>query len=88
MLEEQKAPSMIPRIIKSGQMALSLIYFFTCGEEEVKCWTIRINTKAPKAAGTIHTDFERGFICAELMMYSDLVELGSEAEVRAEGKYR
>lgn len=62
--------------------------FFTAGEDEVKCWQIRKGTKAPGAAGTIHTDFERGFICAEVMTYSDLTELKNEQAVKAAGKYR
>lgn len=70
--------SMIDRIIKSGYKNLQLIHFFTAGEDEVKCWTIRDGAKAPNAAGTIHTDFERGFICAEVMKFSDLEEHGSE----------
>jgi obg-like ATPase 1 len=56
--------SMLPKIIKSGYNALDLIYFFTAGKDEVRCWTIRKQTKAPRAAGVIHTDFEKGFICA------------------------
>ena len=68
--------------------AIHLIYFFTAGEDEVKCWQIPRGTKAPQAAGCIHTDFERGFICAETMTYADLKELGSEMAVRAAGKYR
>ena len=70
-----------------GYNALDLIHFFTSGEDEVRCWTIRRGTKAPQAAGVIHTDFEHGFICAEVMKYSDLVELETEAAVKAEGKY-
>ena len=69
---------MMERIIKSGYKNLQLIHFFTAGEDEVKCWTIRDGYKAPQAAGTIHTDFERGFICAETMKFSDLEEEGSE----------
>ncbi|CAG9461589.1 unnamed protein product [Pedinophyceae sp. YPF-701] len=80
--------SMLPKIIKTGFQALKLIYFFTAGPDEVKCWTIRKGTKAPGAAGTIHTDFERGFICAEVMTYSDLKELETEAQVKANGKMR
>jgi len=79
--------SMIDKIIKTGYSALKLIHYFTCGEDEVKCWTIREGTKAPQAAGIIHTDFERGFICAEVYKYTDLVEQGSEANVKAAGKY-
>jgi obg-like ATPase 1 len=56
--------TMIPKIIRSGYNALDLIYYFTAGADEVRCWTIRSLTKAPQAAGVIHTDFEKGFICA------------------------
>ena len=62
--KEEEKKSMIPKIIKAGYNALDLIYFFTSGADEVRCWTIRKLTKAPQAAGTIHTDFEKGFICA------------------------
>lgn len=64
--KELGATSALPKIIKTGFTALNLIYFFTGGPDEVKCWTIRKGYKAPQAAGTIHTDFERGFICAEV----------------------
>ena len=56
--------TMIPKIIKAGYNALDLIYFFTSGTDEVRCWTVRKYSKAPQAAGVIHTDFEKGFICA------------------------
>lgn len=87
-LKDLNATSMVNRIIKTGYHALSLIHYFTAGEDEVKCWTIRQGTKAPKAAGVIHTDFEKGFICAEIMKYDDLIELGSETAVKAEGKMK
>jgi len=80
--------SMLPKIIKLGYQTLDLIYFFTAGHDEVKCWTIRENTKAPQAAGVIHTDFEQGFICVEIMKYEDFARLGTESAVKAEGKYR
>ena len=85
--EELGAPSMITKITQTGYTHLQLIHYFTAGEDEVKCWTIRKGTKAPGAAGVIHTDFERGFICAEVQAYDDLARLGSEAEVRAAGLY-
>ncbi|TVU03251.1 hypothetical protein EJB05_51220 [Eragrostis curvula] len=85
---ENQITSMIPKIIKTGFSAIHLIYFFTAGPDEVKCWQIRRQTKAPQAAGAIHTDFERGFICAEVMKFEDLKELGSESAVKAAGKYR
>jgi len=78
---------MIPKIIRAGYNALDLVYFFTAGKDEVRCWTIRKQSKAPKAAGVIHTDFEKGFICAEIMKYDDFIALGSEQAVKAEGKY-
>ncbi|XP_075481875.1 LOW QUALITY PROTEIN: obg-like ATPase 1 [Primulina tabacum] len=86
--EENKVQSALTKIIKTGFSAINLIYFFTAGPDEVKCWQIRRQTKAPQAAGTIHTDFEKGFICAEVMKFEDLKELGSEAAVKAAGKYR
>ncbi|KAJ6950914.1 hypothetical protein NC651_004554 [Populus alba x Populus x berolinensis] len=86
--EENKVQSALSKIIKTGFSAINLIYFFTAGPDEVKCWQIRRQTKAPQAAGTIHTDFERGFICAEVMKFDDLKELGSESAVKAGGKYK
>ena len=65
---------------------LDLITYFTAGEPEVHAWTIRRGTKAPQAAGKIHSDFERGFIRAEVMKCEDLFELGSEQAVKAAGK--
>jgi len=85
--KDKGMPSSIPKIIKTGYSALDLIHFFTGGEDEVKCWTIRKYTKAPQAAGTIHTDFELGFICAEVMKYEDLHELLTEGACKAAGKY-
>jgi len=87
-LEEVKVPSMIPKIITAGYRALSLINFFTTGEDEVRAWSIRIGTKAPQAGGVIHSDFEKNFICAEVYNYEDFKELGSEAAVKAAGRYR
>jgi obg-like ATPase 1 len=84
---EEGQKSMLPKIVRSGYNALDLIYFFTSGKDEVRCWTIRKQTKAPRAAGAIHTDFEKGFICAEIMRYEDFIALGSEQAVKAEGKY-
>jgi len=79
--------SALPRIAVSGYQALGLQYYFTCGPDEVRAWTIRRGTKAPAAAGVIHSDFEKNFVCGEIMRYEDLRELGSEAAVRAAGKY-
>jgi len=85
---EKAITSSIPRIIKTGYHTLDLIHFFTAGSDEVRAWTIRKGTKAPQAAGVIHTDFEKGFICAEVMRYDDWKELGSESACKAGGKYK
>uniref|UniRef100_A0A8C8A1X4 Obg-like ATPase 1 n=1 Tax=Oryzias sinensis TaxID=183150 RepID=A0A8C8A1X4_9TELE len=73
---------------KTGYATLQLEYFFTTGPDEVRAWTIRKGTKAPQAAGKIHTDFEKGFIMAEVMKFQDFKEEGSESAVKAAGKYR
>jgi len=86
--EEQKTASVLTKIIKSGYAALQLEYFFTAGPDEVRAWNIRKGTKAPQAAGKIHTDFEKGFIMAEVMKFADFKEEGSENAVKAAGKYR
>jgi len=82
------SPNMLNKIIKTGYKILELIYFFTAGEDEVRCWTVRQGAKAPQAAGVIHTDFEKGFICAEVMKYEDFIEAGSEQECKNNGKLR
>ncbi|CAJ2657961.1 unnamed protein product [Trifolium pratense] len=84
--EANNVQSALPKIIKTGFSAINLIYFFTAGPDE--CWQIRRLTKAPQAAGAIHTDFEKGFICAEVMKFEDLKELGTESAVKAAGKYK
>lgn len=73
-------------VIRTGYEVLNLITYFTCGPKEVHAWTIRRGTKAPQAAGKIHTDFEHGFIRAEVIATEVMLELGSEAEVKAAGK--
>ena len=85
--EESKAQSALPKIIKTGFQMLQLQYFFTAGKDEVKAWTILKGSKAPQAAGKIHTDFEKGFIMAEVMKFDDFKELGSEGAVKQKGKY-
>ncbi|XP_013856850.1 obg-like ATPase 1 isoform X2 [Austrofundulus limnaeus] len=85
---EHKTQSALSKIIKAGYAVLQLEYFFTAGPDEVRAWTIRKGTKAPQAAGKIHTDFERGFIMAEVMKFQDFKEEGSESAVKAAGKYR
>uniref|UniRef100_A0A6B2FY34 Obg-like ATPase 1 (Trinotate prediction) n=1 Tax=Myxobolus squamalis TaxID=59785 RepID=A0A6B2FY34_MYXSQ len=86
--EDNKTSSAIPKIIVSGFKTLKLEYFFTTGKDEVKAWTIQKGSKAPQAAGKIHTDFERGFISAEVMKFEDFKELGTEVAVKNAGKYR
>ena len=76
------------RLIRQAYSLLDLITYFTAGPKEVRAWTIRRGTLAPGAAGKIHTDFERGFIRAEVMGWNDLIELGSEAAVKAKGLLR
>jgi ribosome-binding ATPase YchF (GTP1/OBG family) len=63
-----------------------MITFFTAGKKEVRAWTIQKGDKAPRAAGKIHTDFERGFIRAEVIWWEDLINLGSEAACKSQGK--
>jgi obg-like ATPase 1 len=87
-IKQTGAESCLGKIITAGYYSLDLIHFFTAGEDEVKCWTLRKGSKAPQGAGVIHTDFERGFISAETMKYADLISLGTEAEVKKEGKIR
>jgi len=86
-LTEKNTRTQIPRLITTGFRCLKLIVFFTVGSDEVRAWVIREGCTAPKAAGTIHTDFEEKFIRAEVMKFEDLKELGSEQNVRSEGKY-
>ncbi|UXI14607.1 hypothetical protein NH340_JMT00550 [Sarcoptes scabiei] len=86
--DTNKVNSALNKIIVTGYKALQLCYFFTAGKDEVKAWTIQKGTKAPQAAGRIHSDFERGFIMAEVMKFDDFKECGSEAAVKAAGKYR
>lgn len=78
----------LDRLIRAAYELLGLITYFTAGVQEVRAWTIRKGTKAPQAAGVIHTDFERGFIRAEVVAYDDLVEAGSVSAARDKGKYR
>ena len=86
--KDQEMTTILPKMVKTAFSAIHLIYFFTAGSDEVKAWCIRKGYKAPQAAGAIHTDFERGFICAEVMAFDDLKELGSESECKAKGKYK
>lgn len=76
----------LDRLIRSSYALLGLISFLTAGSDECRAWTIKKGTKAPQAAGKIHTDFERGFIRAEVIKYDDYVALGSEKACRDQGK--
>lgn len=80
--------SALGKITTAGYSSLQLIRYFTTGPTEVRAWTIRKGTKAPQAAGVIHTDFENKFVCGEIMSYADLKEYGTEGAVKAAGKYR
>ncbi len=75
-------------LIRSTYHLLGLQTYFTAGEKEVRAWTIHAGDTAPKAAGVIHSDFERGFIKAETVSYEDLVRCGSVAAARENGVYR
>lgn len=75
-------------IIAKAYSNLGLITFFTCGPKEAHAWSIPINTKVPQAAGEIHSDLERGFICAEVYNCSDIIAAGSEAQLKQLGKIR
>ncbi|TBU52534.1 cytoplasmic protein [Dichomitus squalens] len=88
--EEKKAGanSALPKITTAGYASLDLIRYFTCGPDEVRAWTIRRGTKAPQAAGVIHSDFENKFVCGEIMSFDDLKEYGSETAVKAAGKLK
>ena len=74
------------RLIKAAYRLLNLETFITAGEMEVKAWTYRKGWKAPQCAGVIHTDFEKGFIRAEVIKYDDYIKYGSEAAVREAGR--
>ncbi len=78
----------VNRLIRSAYKLLNLDTYFTAGEKEVRAWTIKKGMTAPQAAGVIHTDFEKGFIRAEVMTYDDFVNFGSESAVKDAGKFR
>ena len=82
------AESGLDRLIRSSYALLGLISFLTAGSDECRAWTIKKGTKAPQAAGKIHTDFERGFIRAEVIAFEDLKTLGTMANAKAQGKVR
>jgi GTP-binding protein YchF len=74
------------KVVRTGFELLGLITFFTAGKQEVRAWTVRRGAKAPQAAGVIHTDFEKGFIKAEVIWWDDFVKLGGESKAREAGK--
>ncbi len=78
----------LEKLIRETYSLLGLITYFTAGPKEVKAWTIRQGMKAPQAAGVIHSDFERGFICAETYKYTDLIAMGSEQKIKEKGFLR
>ena len=78
----------VDNLIRSAYRLLGLMSFLTAGEKEVRAWTIPQGTRAPQAAGVIHTDFERGFIRAEVVSYDDLMRVGSYAAAREQGLMR
>jgi GTP-binding protein YchF len=78
----------LERVIQAGYALLGLITFLTAGPKEARAWTIPRGTRAPDAAGSIHSDFKRGFICAEVVAYEDYLRLGGEAGAREAGKLR
>ena len=78
----------LSRVIRTGHSLLERLTFFTVGPKEARAWTTFVGAKAPQAAGEIHTDFERGFICAETISYADYVATGGEQAAKAQGKLR
>jgi GTP-binding protein YchF len=88
MDEYKMAEPALDRLIRSAYKLLNLYTYFTAGEQEVRAWTIHEGWKAPQAAGVIHTDFEKGFIKAEVISYDDYILYGSEAACREAGKLR
>jgi len=78
----------LDKLIQTSYKLLGLMSYLTAGVQEVRAWTIKIGTKAPEAAGKIHSDIEKGFIRAEVVGYDDLVECGSEAAAKEKGRFR
>ena len=75
----------LEKLVRASYHLLGLMSFLTAGEDETRAWTIKIGTKAPQAAGKIHTDFERGFIRAEVVNYQDLLDCGSLSAAKEKG---
>ena len=84
-LDDDEKAMFLEKLIKASYRLLGLISYLTAGEDETRAWTIKVGTKAPQAAGKIHTDFERGFIKAEVVNYKDLLEQGSLSAAREKG---
>ena len=78
----------LDKIVRASYSLLGLMSFLTAGEKETRAWTIKVGTKAPQAAGKIHSDFERGFIKAEVINYQDLLDCGSTSAAREKGLMR
>ena len=76
------------RVIRAGYQLLGLQTYFTAGEKEVRAWTVPVGATAPQGAGKIHTDFERGFIKAEVIAYPDFIQFNGEQGAREAGKWR
>ena len=76
------------RVIRAGYEMLHLQTYFTAGVEEVRAWTVKVGATAPQAAGVIHTDFEKGFIRAEVIAYNDFIQYKGEAGTKEAGKWR
>jgi hypothetical protein len=76
------------RLIRAGYSLLHLLTFFTAGPKEARAWTVRQGATAPQAAGVIHTDFQKGFIRAEIVGYTDFIELNGEQGAKEAGKWR
>ena len=85
---QEQAGAGLDRLIRAGYSLLDLVTYFTVGPKEARAWTIPRGTKAPQAAGVIHTDFERGFIRSETIAYDDYIALSGEAGARDAGKLR
>lgn len=78
----------LDRVVRAAYRLLNLQTFFTAGEKEVRAWTVRVGARAPRAAGVIHSDFEKGFIRAEVVAYEDFIRYGGEQGAKEAGKWR
>jgi ribosome-binding ATPase len=88
LMEMGLEESGLDRVIRTGYQLLNLLTFFTAGKKEVRAWTVRSGSTAPQAAGRIHTDFEKGFIRAEVIAFEDFKSLGGEQRAKEAGKLR